>query len=106
MGSDRDIFQRGYALALLLLFCVGVLLIAQGTQSPQGSFWNVVLTGTGISMAPSAVVAALFRVFLFTEVRHELTSPIVDLIRGQLGPEVRAEVVKIVDGYRSEISML
>ena len=72
-----------------MLFVVGLLLIYIGASSfPSGTALNVILIGTGTAMAPSAIVAQLFRVFLFKEVKYELTHPILDDLRERLSPEV------------------
>ena len=57
-------------------------------------------------MAPSAIVAQLFRVFLFKEVKYELTHPILDDLRERLSPEIRGQVMQMLDSYRAEIVTL
>lgn len=104
--AEIGTWRNGYTFALIMLFAVGILLIYIGTSLPDPSTWNALLIGTGTAMAPSAVVAQLFRVFLFKEVKYELTHPILDNLREHLGPEVRNEVVKVLDAYRSEIVTL
>ena len=105
-STRTSIWKNGYTFALLLLFIVGILIIYIGTQMPDGSLWNEVLVGTGITMAPAAIVAQLFRVFLFKEVQYELTHPILDEIRDRLGPQIRDQVGDMLNEYREEIRTL
>jgi hypothetical protein len=105
--AGSTVWKGGYTLALLLLFVLGVACIAIGTLAfPNGSFWNVIFVNAGVAMAPSAVVAQLFRVFLFQEVRYELTHPVLNEVRDRLGPEIKEEIQAIVQDYRDEIGML
>jgi len=105
--TELSVWKGGYAFALFLLFTVGVLLIALGTLAfPNGSFWNVFLVNTGVAMAPAAVVAQLFRIFLFEEVQYELTHPVLNEVRDRLGPEIQAEIRKMMEEYRKEIAIL
>lgn len=106
-GAEQSTWRNGYTFALVMLFVVGLLLIYIGASSFQnGSAWNVILIGTGTAMAPSAIVAQLFRVFLFKEVKYELTHPILDDLRERLGPEIRGQVMQMLDSYREEIVTL
>jgi len=105
--AGSTVWKGGYTLALLLLFVLGIACIAIGTLAFQnGSFWNVLFVNAGVAMAPSAVVAQLFRVFLFQEVRYELTHPVLNEVRDRLGPEIKREIRSIVQDYRNEIAML
>ena len=113
-----DIWSGGYSFAILLLFLLGTALIVIGTLGfPNGSLMNVILVNTGVAMAPSAIVAQLFRLFLFQEIKFELTQPVLNEVRDRLGPEMqeqirqmlheyRAENTEILDKYRSEIDVL
>ncbi len=105
--NETNIWRNGYFFALILLFLLGICFIVIGTALfKQGSLPNVIFIGSGISMAPAAVVAALFRVFLFKEVQYQLTHPILDEVRESLGPEIRDEVTDLTKEYRNEIAML
>jgi hypothetical protein len=57
-------------------------------------------------MAPTAVVAQLFRVFLFGEIKYELTHPVLNEVRDRLGPEIKEEIQDILKDYREEIDVL
>jgi hypothetical protein len=106
-SAELNVWKGGYAFALVLLFFTGVLLIALGVVSfPDGSFWNVFLVNTGVAMAPAAIVSQLFRVFLFEEVRYELTHPVLNEVRDRLGPEIHVEIDKMMAQYREEIGIL
>jgi hypothetical protein len=105
--STLTVWKGGYAFALILLFVVGILSIAIGTLAfPNGTLWNVIFVNTGVAMAPSAVVAQLFRIFLFGEIKYELTHPVLNEVRDRLGPEIKEEIRDIVQDYRDEIDML
>lgn len=85
--NETEIWRSGYAFALILLFVIGVFIIAVGTLAfTNGSFWNVVFVNVGVAMAPSAVVAQFFRVFLFKEIKYKLTHSVLDEVRNTLGP--------------------
>ena len=72
--AEASVWRTGYYFALSLLVLFGSSLIVMGAGLfPQGTLPNVALIGIGMSMAPAAVVAALFRVFLFKEVQYQLT---------------------------------
>ena len=106
-SNESSIWRNGYFFALVLLVLFGISLIIIGTALfTQGSLPNVILVGSGISMAPAAVVAALFRVFLFKEVQYQLTHPILDEVKKRLGPEIKDEVTSLIVQYRNEISTL
>ena len=118
MVKATDIWTGGYSFAILLLFLLGTALIIIGTLGFQnGSLLNVILVNTGVAMAPSAIVAQLFRLFLFQEIKFELTQPVLNEVRDRLGPEMqgqikemlqeyRGENAQILDKYRSEIDVL
>lgn len=105
-SKEISIWKNGYTFALFLLFVNGLLLIYIGTQLPEGSLWNEILVGSGIAMAPSAVVAQLFRIFLFKEVQYELTYPVLDEIRARLGPQIMEQLRFTIQDYRDEIALL
>src|SRR5262245_3844919 len=65
-----------------------------------------IFIGIGITFAPSAVVAQLFRVFLFKEVKYELTHPIIEEVRERLGPQVSEQLRDLTNKYRHEIDTL
>ncbi len=71
---------------------------------PQGTLGAVVLVGVGVSLGPAAVVGVLFRVFLFGEVQHQLTQPVIDEVKDRLGPEIREQVTTMVGEYRGIIA--
>lgn len=101
------IWKGGYAFALILLFMVGILSIVIGTLAfPNGSLWNVIFVNAGVAMAPAAVVAQLFRVFLFAEIKYELTHPVLNEVRDRLGPEIKDQIRDILEDYRNEIAVL
>ncbi len=104
---EESVWRNGYNFALLLLVILGVSSIVIGTALfPQGTLPNVVFVGTGISIAPAAIIAALFRFFLFKEVRYQLTAPVLDEVRDRLGPEIKGQVEQIIQQYRQEIATL
>lgn len=104
---SANVWRTGYAFALLLLLFFGASLIVIGAVLfPQGSLLNVALVGTGMSMAPAAIVAALFRVFLFKEVKYQLTYPVIEEVKEKLGPEIQGQVQQMMALYRHEIAML
>ena len=106
-NSDVNIWRTGYAFALLLLFMLGVSFIVIGTGLfENGSLLNVIFIGTGISMAPAAIVASFFRYFLFKEVQYQLKQPVIDEIKQHLGPEISEQVDSIISEYRKEIVIL
>lgn len=106
-SSEAGIWRNGYFFALILLVLLGVCLIIIGTALfPQGSLPNVIFVGAGISMAPAAIVAALFRTFLFKEVQYQLTHPILDEVKKRLGPGIKEEVSGLIEDYRREINTL
>lgn len=105
--QQASLWRNGYGFALLLLVLLGFACIVIGTTAfPPASLGNVIFTNTGIAMAPAAIVAGLFRVFLFKEVRYELTHPVLDEVRDRLGPEVKEQVQQMLEGYREEITTL
>ena len=107
MQSEVRSWRTGYNFALLLLVFLGISLIVIGAQLfPQGSLFNVIFIGVGISMGPAAIVAGLFRMFLFQEVQYQLTFPVISSIKERITPEVREQVIEIVDEYRKEIAAL
>jgi len=57
-------------------------------------------------MAPSAVVAQLFRVFLFQEIKYELTQPVLNEVRDRLGPDIKDQIEDMLQEYREEIATL
>lgn len=104
---EASLVRTGYFFALLLLVALGFSLIVIGTAVfPQGSLPNVILVGSGISMAPAAIVAALFRAFLFKEVQYQLTQPVINEVKERLGPEIRDQVRNMIEEYREEIATL
>lgn len=106
-STAASVWRGGYALALILLFVVGVLAIVIGTLNfTNGSLWNVILVNVGVAMAPSAVVAQLFRVFLFEEIQYELTHPVLNEVRDRLGPEIKEQIQDMLRDYREEIDTL
>ncbi len=107
LQESYNVWRSGYAFALLLLLCFGTCLIIIGASLfSQGSLPNVILVGAGISMAPAAIVAALFRLFLFKEVQYQLTKPVIDEVKERLGPEINEQVNGLIEEYRNEISTL
>jgi hypothetical protein len=106
-NKTLSVWKGGYAFALILLFVVGILFIVIGTLAfPNGSLWNVIFVNAGVAMAPSAIVAQLFRVFLFEEIKYELTHPVLDEVRDRLGPEIKGQICDILQDYRNEIDVL
>jgi hypothetical protein len=104
---EASIWRNGFNFALLILFVLGLTLVVMGAMLfPAGTVANLILVGMGIAMAPGAVVSALFRVFLFQEVRYELTYPVVKEVKERLGPEIREQVMKLIEDYRTEIETL
>jgi hypothetical protein len=102
-----DVWRNGYGFALLLLLVVGICLIIIGTSLfDDGTLANVILIGTGISMAPAAIVAALFRVFLFKEVQYQLTQPVIDDVNQRLAPKIMEQISELVAEYHAEIDVL
>ena len=105
--TEASIWRNGYVFALLVLLLLGICLIIIGTSVfTQGSLPNVILVGAGISMAPAAIVAALFRAFLFKEVQYQLTQPVIEGVKERLEPEIRKQVHSMIEEYRKEIVML
>lgn len=105
--SRGEVWRSGYYFALFTLFLLGITLIAYGASAhPQGSFWNVLFVGAGIAMAPAALIGALFRFFLFKEVQHQLTEPVVDSIQERFREEVHEQVTQILGDYRAEVENL
>jgi hypothetical protein len=105
--SEEDMWRTGYFFALLLLVLLGSALIVIGVALfPPSSLPREALVGIGMSMAPSAIVAALFRVFLFKEVQYQLTSPVLKEVKERLGPEIQNQVTSILGNYREEIGTL
>ncbi len=106
-GDGQSVWLNGYVFALLLLLILGITLIAFGTSEfQQGSLLNVLFVGAGIAMGPAAIVAALFRAFLFREVQYQLTQPVIEEVKERLGPEIRHQMQDIVNEYREEIATL
>jgi hypothetical protein len=106
-SAETSIWRNGYNFALLLLFALGITFVVLGAIAfPQGTVPNVILVGTGIAMAPGSVIAALFRVFLFREVQHQLTQPVINEVKERLGPELREQVTRLIEEYRVEITTL
>lgn len=106
-GTSLSVWKGGYAFALVLLFVSGMLTIALGVLAfPEGSFWNVFLVNTGVAMAPAAVVAQMFRIFLFEEVQYELTHPVLNEVRDRLGPDIQKQIQGMMREYRDEIEIL
>jgi hypothetical protein len=101
--NPTAVWKGGYTFALILLFVLGMCLIVVGTIAvPNGSMWNVILVNTGVAMAPAAFVAQLFRVFLFEEIKFELTQPVLDEVRDRLGPEIKTQIDTMVSTNRKE----
>jgi len=100
-NTEASVWRTGYYFALLLLVLFGISLIIIGAAIfPQGSLPNVVIVGAGISMGPAAIVAALFRAFLFREVKYQLTQPVIDEVKERLGPEIKNQVSDLIEEYR------
>ncbi len=100
---SSTVWKGGYTFAIILLFALGLCFIVVGTIAfPNGSFWNVILVNTGVAMAPSAVVAQLFRVFLFEEIKYELTQPVLDEVRDRLGPEIKNQIDQMLFDNRKQ----
>jgi len=104
ISRARTIWRNGYTFALFSLFALGVALIVIGAmlQTEKPTTLSTVLIGIGITLGPAAVVAALFRAFLFREVQHELTDPVVAEIRETLD----AQMTQMTEGYRQEVDTL
>ena len=65
-------WNNGYSFGLLFFSLLGFCLIVIGaTLFPSGSPASVTLVGVGVSMAPAAVVALLFRSFLLQDILRE-----------------------------------
>lgn len=102
--SERSVWRTGYVFALLSLFLLGISFIVIGAGLfLQGSFLNVLFIGAGIAMAPTAVIATLFRIFLFKEVQYQLTQPVVESIREVFQGEMEKQVGEVLRDYRIEI---
>jgi len=102
-----EVFRNGYFFALFLLMLLGFCFITIGTVVfQQNSLPNVILIGCGISMAPSAIVAALFRWFLLEEIKYELTNPVITEVKEKLSPEFMKELKSIIENYQKEIDLL
>jgi hypothetical protein len=105
--NEEAMWRTGYYFALLLLTFLGSSLIVMGIALfPQGTIPREALVGVGMTMAPAAVVAALFRVFLFKEVQYQLTSPVIAEIKEGLETEIKKQVTAMLNEYREEISTL
>lgn len=105
--NKESIWRNGFFFALILLIGLGCCLIWIGAKNyPSGTFLHVLLVGIGISMAPASLIGILFRVFLFKEVRYQLTKPVLDEIKEKLSPEIEVKVDEIVKQYREEIEVL
>lgn len=101
--KETTIWKGGYTFALILLFLFGIGLIIIGTLAfSNGSLWNVILVNSGVAMAPAAVVAQLFRIFLFQEIQYELTQPVLDEVRDRLGPQINDQIEKMLKEYREQ----
>jgi hypothetical protein len=103
MAKTSFTWFNGYVFALLLLFACGCLLIIIGAEvatpnTPQ----QILLISIGTSMAPSAVVATLFRIFLFNEVKYELTEPLTMDICNTVAPQIE----NLLAQYQQEIIVL
>lgn len=106
-STEASVWRTGYFFALVVLVAFGVSLIVIGAGLfSRGSLANVILVGSGISMAPAAIVAALFRAFLFKEVQYQLTQPVINEVKERLGPEIRDQVSNMIEEYREEITTL
>ena len=104
---EESIWRNGFLFALILLVVLGSCLIWIGASKyPPGSFLHIFLVGIGISMAPASLIGILFRVFLFKEVKYELTNPVLNEIREKLLPEIQLKVDEIIKRYHSEIQVL
>lgn len=102
--QPKSVWLNGYVFGLIMLAAVGFLLIALGALVfPQGSFPNILLIGVGIALGPAAVVGIVFRIFLFGEVRYELTRPLITEVRSSLRHQVREQIDQMVAGSRREI---
>jgi hypothetical protein len=93
-------------LVVILLLVLGGFLIYVGARFPQGSIGNQVFISMGVSLAPAALIAELFQVFLLEDLRYQVTDPMLDAIRDGLGPEIRERMERIVERYREEIETL
>lgn len=99
--TEESTWRTGYYFALVCLVLFGSSLIVIGAALfPQGTLPHLALIGTGISMAPAAIVAALFRVFLFKEVQYQLTQPVLNEVKERLGPEIRNQIESMIEQYR------
>ena len=106
-ADNSSVWRNGFFFALILLFVIGLLLIWIGAREFQvGTFGGILLVGIGISMGPSALVAILFRVFLFKEIKYQLTHPVVSDIRGILSSSLDETLKSVAEGYRREILLL
>lgn len=104
---EQRAFRDPYVFVLLLLCILGAAFIALGaTMFSPMSIGNQMLVGFGISLAPAAVVAALFRYFLLSEIRLQLTKPLMELIEEDLGPRILTDMRSVIEEYRAEVEAL
>jgi hypothetical protein len=98
-------WRNGYTFALLILFIFGLTLIVLGAKAyQQGTVVYVILISTGVVMAPTTIVASLFRLFLFQEVKYQLTRPVIDEIKEKISPEILEQIKEVVDNYKLELN--
>lgn len=105
--SKKSIWRNGYVFGLILLAVLGISIIVIGAgQFADGTVPNEILIGIGVSFGPAALVAVLFRIFLFDEVQYQLTNPVLEEIKETLSPEIKKQVKDVLSMYREEIELL
>lgn len=81
-NRENSNWRNGYTFALIMLCLLGATLIVIGAEVfEDGTSLNEIFVGIGITLGPAAIVAGLFRYFLFQEVQYQLTDPIIDEIK-------------------------
>lgn len=104
--SQLNSWRRSVHLVVILLLIMGAVLVYFGARLPSGSLGNQVFVSMGVSLAPAALIAELFQVFLLEDLRYQITDPMLDAIRDRLGPEIRERMEEIIERYRQEIETL
>lgn len=103
--ENLRLWRNGYFMSLLLLFLLGVSFLFLGyawlgSSTSEGQ----ILGGIGIALGPAALIGALFRFFLFDEVKHEFTSPVLGEIIEKCRPAMQCIANEVSDHCKEQIT--
>lgn len=97
------LWKSGQTFALTLLFMLGTVFILIGIYAIKDKNFSMVITSIGITIGPSALLAQLYRVFFFDEIKLELNKPLRQM-NGML--ELISDLGELVKPLKDEVLLL